>query len=56
LRGAFDENGRGAVINSSRGILYAYKKEEGCSPEDYAGAARRAVLKMKEQLGEIIGY
>lgn len=26
IAGAFDENGRGAVINSSRGIMCAYKK------------------------------
>ena len=54
LAHAFDSNGRGAIINNSRGVLYAYKKEEGCSPEDFAGAARRAALKMKQQLGEIL--
>lgn len=49
---AFDENGRGAVINSSRGIMCAWKKE-CCIPEDYAGAARREAIRMKE---EIVGY
>ena len=42
----FDERGLGAVVNSSRGILLAYKKEKyaGLSVEN---AARQAVLDMK---------
>lgn len=47
--GAFDKDGLGAVINSSRAILCAWKKE-GCAPEDYAGAARREALRMKEDI------
>lgn len=33
---AFDQDGGGAVINSSRAIMCAWKKE-GCPPEEYAG-------------------
>ncbi len=47
--GAFDKNGGGAVINSSRGIMTAWKKE-GCPEQDYAGAARREALRMREDL------
>lgn len=47
--GAFDKSGVGAVINSSRGILCAWQKE-GCAEEDYAGAARREALRMKEDI------
>jgi orotidine-5'-phosphate decarboxylase len=47
--GAFDKNGLGAIINSSRGILCAWKKE-GCAPEDYDGAARREALRMKADI------
>ncbi len=47
---AFDENGDGAIVNSSRAILYAWRKE-GCDEHDFAGAARREALRMKEYLG-----
>ena len=46
--GAFDEGGRGAIINSSREIIFAFRKPEhrGLAPERFeeavAGAARRA--------------
>ncbi len=49
VAGAFDQDGMGAIINSSRGILCAWKKE-GCAPEDYAGAARREALRMKADI------
>lgn len=49
VAGAFDKDGLGAVINSSRGILCAWKKE-GCAPEDYAGAARREALRMRDDI------
>lgn len=50
----FDENGLGAIINSSRAIMCAYKKE-GCAPEDYAGAARREALRMREEIMAKVG-
>lgn len=45
----FDNKGLGAVVNSSRGILLAYKKEQytGLSA---AQAARQATLDMKEDI------
>lgn len=54
IKGAFDKDGIGAVINSSRGIMCAWKKE-GCAPEDYTGAARREALRMKEDIASVIG-
>ena len=47
---AFDENGLGAIVNSSRGVMCAYKKEEGCDEHDFAKAARREVIRMKEDI------
>ena len=49
----FDENGLGAVVNSSRAILTAWKKPQ------YAGmsapqAARAAVLDMKQDIGRAL--
>lgn len=53
VAGAFDLQGRGAIINSSRGILCAWKKE-GCAPEDYAGAARREAIRMKADITAVL--
>ena len=53
VAGAFDSHGRGAIINSSRGILCAWKKE-GCAPEDYAGAARREAIRMKADITAVL--
>ncbi len=50
----FDALGLGAVVNSSRGILCAWQKE-GCAPEDYAGAARREALRMRDEIVGKIG-
>lgn len=46
---AFDENGLGAIVNSSRSVMCAYKKEE-CDPHDFAGAARRECIRMREDI------
>ncbi len=48
----FDQNGLGAIVNSSRAVMCAYKKEE-CDEKDFAKAARREVIRMKE---DIISY
>ena len=47
---AFDQNGSGAIVNSSRAILCAWKKAEDSSGESYAEAARREALRMKEDI------
>lgn len=46
---AFDKNGRGAIINSSRGIMCAYKKD-GYSPDDFAEAARNEAIRMRDEI------
>ncbi len=44
----FNQDGLGAIVNSSRGIIAAYKQEQYAqfSPENYADASRQAVLDM----------
>ena len=46
----FNEDGLGAIVNSSRGIIAAYKqdkyKEMGMTPENFADASRAAVEDM----------
>ncbi len=49
IAGGFDKNGLGAIVNSSRAILCAYKKEQ-CDERDFAGAARREAIRMREDL------
>ncbi len=44
----FNSDGYGAVVNSSRGIIYAYKKYQ--NPENFAEAARKAI---KLMIGDI---
>ena len=48
----FNEDGLGAIINSSRGIIAAYQQEKYASfgAENYADASRAAVLDMKEDI------
>ncbi|MDD4372145.1 MAG: orotidine-5'-phosphate decarboxylase [Anaerostipes sp.] len=48
----FNEDGLGAIINSSRGIICAYKQEQYAKfgEQGYADASRQAVLDMKEDL------
>lgn len=50
---AFDKNGLGAIVNSSRAVMCAYQKE-GCPEEDFAAAALREVLRMKEDITSYI--
>lgn len=49
LKGAFDERGLGAIVNSSRAVMCAYKKE-GCDERDFAKASRREVIRMRDDI------
>ncbi len=50
---AFDKRGLGAIVNSSRGIMCAWQKEE-CDEHDYAAAARREAIRMRNAIREAI--
>ncbi len=52
LAGFFDVDGLGAVVNSSRAILYAYKNHTGLSWQE---AARKETREMKEALQRVSG-
>lgn len=53
----FNADGLGAIVNSSRGIIAAYQKEEykKFGEQNYADAARQAVLDMKADINSAIG-
>jgi len=50
LKGFFDKEGRGCIINSSRGITAAYKNDTKYGEHNYGEAAREAALKMRRDL------
>lgn len=53
----FNEDGLGAIINSSRGIIAAYKQEQykEFGALNFADASRQAVLDMKKDIQEALG-
>lgn len=55
LKGFFDEDGIGCIVNSSRGIIAAYQKEKELDEKDFAKASRRAVIAMKNDLQGVMG-
>lgn len=52
----FNEDGLGAIINSSRGIIAAYQQEQYArfGEQGYADASRAAVLAMKEDIAQAL--
>ncbi|MDR1753640.1 MAG: orotidine-5'-phosphate decarboxylase [Eubacterium sp.] len=52
IAAAFFRNGLGGIVNSSRAIMCAYQNE-GCDESDFAGAARREVIRMREELRSV---
>ena len=53
LAAFFNEDGLGAIVNSSRGIICAYKQDaykDQFGPDTYADASRQAVIDMREDL------
>ena len=51
LKNCFDKNGLGGIVNNSRGILCAYKKNGGT----YFEAARAACIAMQKDLASVLG-
>lgn len=55
LRYCFNEDGLGAIVNSSRGIIAAWKKEEYAGfGADFGGAARQAVIDMIQDINRVL--
>ena len=52
----FDKDGRGAIVNSSRGIIGAWKKAEYAEfgEKGFAEAARQAAINMKNDLRSVL--
>lgn len=50
----FNDDGLGAIVNSSRGIMCAYKKGDWAE-EQFAEAARAEAIRMKEEINSVLG-
>ena len=49
----FNEDGLGAIVNSSRGIMCAYKKGDW-KEEEFKEAARAEAIRMKEDITSVL--
>ncbi|MBQ7795033.1 MAG: orotidine-5'-phosphate decarboxylase [Lachnospiraceae bacterium] len=56
LKHCFNEDGLGAIVNSSRGIIAAYKQEKYSKfgPEHFAEASRQAVIDMIADINSVL--
>lgn len=56
LRPCFHEDGQGAIVNSSRGIIAAYTlpKYQDFGEENFAKASRQAVIDMRDDIHSIL--
>lgn len=54
ISAAFDAKGLGGIVNSSRGIMCAYQKEN-CGEKQFAAAARREAIRMRDEIMGVVG-
>lgn len=54
IAGAFDKNGLGGIVNSSRGIMCAYQKQK-CAETEFAEAARKEAIRMRDEIMSQVG-
>ena len=51
----FNDDGLGAVVNSSRGIIFAFEKEEfNCKETEFEKASQKAVEKMNNDINSVL--
>jgi len=55
LKGGFFENGLGGIVNSSRGIIYAYNKSKEFSPHEFEKAAKNEIKEMNKIMNKELG-
>ena len=53
VKNSFNGDGLGAIVNSSRGIMCAYKKQ-GLDGKAFADAARKEAIRMRDELTSVI--
>ncbi len=55
IKHGFFNNSLGAIVNSSRGIIYAYNKNKNFSPEQFGQASRVEIIEMNKKINKEIG-
>ena len=53
VKACFNEDGLGAIVNSSRGIIFAWENSDIYTEKDFAEAARTATEDMVRDLREV---
>jgi orotidine-5'-phosphate decarboxylase len=54
IKHGFNQNGLGGIVNSSRGIIYAYFRNEKYPPNKFGEAAREKIAEMNEKINKEI--
>ncbi|KKK41801.1 MAG: hypothetical protein Lokiarch_40230, partial [Candidatus Lokiarchaeum sp. GC14_75] len=55
IKNGFTDKGLGGIVNSSRGIIYAYNTDKKSSPTNFSKAAREVIMKMNKNINKEIG-
>lgn len=55
IKYGFTEEGLGGIVNSSRGVIFAYNKIDNCPPEKFGQAARNEIIEMNKRINKEIG-
>lgn len=55
LKSGFFKNGLGGIVNSSRGIIYAYNKSKQYSPNEFEKAAKNEIIEMNKRINKELG-
>ncbi len=55
IKHGFYKNGLGGLVNSSRGIIFAYNKNKQYPPEEFGKAARYEIIDMNKSINAEIG-
>ena len=56
IKYGFKKNGLGGIVNSSRGVMFAYNKDRKCAPERFSKAARDEIVYMNKTINKEIGF
>ncbi len=54
IKDGFYQNGLGGIVNSSRGIIFAYSKSDKYSPSKFGDAARDKIIEMNQKINKEI--
>jgi orotidine-5'-phosphate decarboxylase len=54
IKVGFNKEGIGGIVNSSRGIIYAYRNKKEYPPDKFAEAARDEIINMNKKINKVI--